>query len=66
MSILLVELVLQGIIFGADRNISSEEKEIKFEDSGEERPFIEQHHFHFYQSPRPKVLRWPQRKALIG
>jgi hypothetical protein len=46
MSILLVELVPQGIIFGADRNISSEEKEIKYEDRGEDRPFIEQHHFH--------------------
>src|SRR5262245_37843399 len=66
MSILLVELVPQGIIFGADRNISSEVKEIAHEDKGEEHPFIEQHHVHFYQSPRPKVLRWPQRKALIG
>lgn len=66
MSLLIVELVPQGIIFGADRNISVESKKIVYEDKGEERPFIEQHHYHFYQSPRPKVLRWPQRKALIG
>lgn len=66
MSILLVELVPQGIIFGADRNISVESKKVTYEDKGEERPFIEQHHYHYYQSPRPKVLRWPSRKALIG
>jgi len=46
MFILLVELVPQGIIFGADRNISSEEKEIKYVDRSEERSFIEQHHIH--------------------
>ncbi len=66
MSILLVEVVPQGMIFGADRNICSEEKKVVHEDRGEERPFIEQHHFHFYQTPRPKVLRWPKHKALIG
>jgi hypothetical protein len=66
MSILLVELVPQGIIFGADRKISSEEIKIKYEDRSEDRPFIEQHHYHFYESPRPKVLRWPKHKALIG
>lgn len=66
MSILLVELVPQGIIFGADRNISVEDKKIAYEDKGEERPFIEQHHYHYYHSPRPKVLRWPGRKALLG
>jgi hypothetical protein len=66
MSILLVELVPQGIIFGADRNISSEEKEIKHEDRAEDGVYIEQHHTHYYQSPRPKVLRWPKRRALLG
>jgi hypothetical protein len=66
MSILLVELVPQGIIIGADRNISSEQKEIKHEDRAEDGLYIEQHHVHFYHSPRPKVLRWPQRKAIIG
>lgn len=67
MSILLVELVPQGIIFGADRNISSEEKGTpQFIDETDGKSYYEILHRHYFQSPRPKVLRWPQRKALIG
>jgi len=67
MSILLVELVPQGIIFGADRNISSEERGTpEFIDEADGKSYYEIVHRHYSQSPRPKVLRWPQRKALIG
>jgi hypothetical protein len=67
MSILLVELVPQGIIFGADRNITSEERGTpEFIDETDGKSYYEILHRHYSQSPRPKVLRWPQRKALIG
>jgi len=66
MSLLLVELVPQGIIFGADRNITIERVKVRHEESQDGTTFIEERHEHRCQSPRPKVLRWPQRKALIG
>ncbi len=49
MSILIVEVVPQGIIMGADRNITEAE-------GGQI----------LGQGQRPKVLRWPKKKALIG
>jgi hypothetical protein len=66
MSLLLIELVPQGIIFGADRNITIERVKVRHEESQDGTTFIEERHEHRCQSPRPKVLRWPQRKALIG
>src|SRR5688572_13766051 len=57
MSILLVELLPQGIIFGADRNISwSTERVIG-------KQTVVQNLGH---TQRPKVLRWPRNKALLG
>jgi hypothetical protein len=58
MSLLLVEVVPQGIIFGADRNVTFTKKQVV---KGKHTT-IEIHG----QSQRPKVLRWPQRKALVG
>jgi len=56
MSILLVQLVPEGILFGADRNITT---------------VVEQNagnvvHQMVGQSQRPKVLKWPNREAIIG
>ena len=57
MTILIVRVVPQGIILGADRNITEKRKELS---SG-------QTVFKIYgQSQRPKVLRWPNKKALVG
>jgi len=56
MSILLVEVVSEGIIFGADRNVTHSKPR-----QGKQRPIEIRG-----QSQRPKVLRWPRRKALIG
>jgi hypothetical protein len=67
MSLLLVELVPQGIVFGADRNIHSEEKGTpEFIDGADGKSYYEVLHRYYSQAPRPKVLRWPKRKALIG
>jgi len=67
MSILVVELIPQGIIFGADRNISIEAKgEPQHIDGSDGKSYYEIIHRHYFQTPRPKVLRWPQRTALIG
>ena len=54
MSILLIEVVPQGIIFGADRNIT---RMVSREGQSVE---------YLGQSQRTKVLRWPKRKALVG
>jgi len=56
MSVLLVEVVPQGIIFGADRNVT---QFIQHQGKGAITEIRG-------QSQRPKVLRWPRRKALIG
>jgi len=58
MSILVVQVLPQGIIFGADRNITETQVTT---DSGICIITIVQG-----QSQRPKVLRWPNRKALVG
>jgi len=58
MSILVVEVLPQGIIFGADRNITITKKRIVNQGS----TFIK----YQGQSQRQKVLRWPNRKALVG
>jgi hypothetical protein len=64
MSILLVEIVPQGIVFGADRNVThSRVMQKRFEQDG--KSVIEIREEIFGQSQRPKVLRWPQRKAVI-
>ena len=55
MSVLLIEIVPQGVIFGADRNIThsiEKNRGLVIEIRG--------------QSQRAKVLRWPNRKALVG
>lgn len=67
MSILLVNLVPQGIIFGADRNIHSEDRGTpEFIDGADGKSYYEILHRHYSQAPRPKVLRWPKNKALVG
>lgn len=58
MSILLVEVVPQGIIFGADRNVTFTRKRV----GNGGLTTIEIHG----QSQRAKVLRWPCHKALVG
>lgn len=58
MSILVVQVLPQGIIFGADRNIT--ETRIASDSSGKTATII------LGQSQRPKVLKWPNKKALIG
>jgi hypothetical protein len=57
MTILIVRIVPEGIIFGADRNVTEERTEFS---SGKTI-----HHI-FGQNQRQKVLRWPNRQALIG
>jgi hypothetical protein len=58
MSILVVQILPQGIIFGADRNIT--ETRVASDSSGRSVTVV------LGQSQRPKVLRWPNRKALVG
>jgi hypothetical protein len=58
MSILVVEVLPHGIIFGADRNVTT--RTARSDARGR---FIE---VIYGQSQRPKVLRWPNRKALVG
>jgi len=55
MSLLLIEIVSEGMIFGADRNVTH-----IYERLGVSK--VEIHG----QSQRTKVLRWPNRRALIG
>jgi hypothetical protein len=62
MSILVVQALPQGIIFGADRNITITETRVRSDPSGRS-VTIERV---YGQSQRPKVLRWPNRKALVG
>lgn len=57
MTILIVRVVSEGIIFGADRNIT----EKRLESSSGQKVYTI-----FGQSQQLKVLRWPNRKALIG
>lgn len=58
MSILVVEVVPGGIILGADRNITIREVPPDFGE-GLQKVTIG-------QSQRPKVLKWPNKKALVG
>ncbi|MBA7514790.1 hypothetical protein ES705_06825 [subsurface metagenome] len=58
MSILVVQVLYEGIIFGADRNVTRTSIH-KTEDGKTVYIFKG-------QSQRPKVLRWPNNKALIG
>jgi hypothetical protein len=58
MSILVVQVLPQGIIFGADRNIT--ETRVTSDSSGHPVTVV------LGQSQRPKVLRWPNRRALVG
>lgn len=58
MSILVVQVSPQGIIFGADRNIT--DRRVASNSSGRSVTVV------LGQSQRPKVLRWPNRKAVIG
>ncbi len=62
MSILVVELLPDGIIFGADRNITVTESCPEFHDDVKEVYITTTHG----QSQRPKVLKWPNKKALVG
>lgn len=58
MSILLVEVLPQGLVFGANRNVTfTKQRAVQGESIT-----IEIHG----QNQRPKVLRWPNRKALVG
>lgn len=58
MSILVVQLLYEGIIFGADRNVT--QTSIYETEDGKTVHMVKG------QSQRPKVLRWPNDKALIG
>jgi len=58
MSILLVEVLPQGLVFGADRNVTFTKQRAVQGGS----ITIEIHG----QNQRPKVFRWPNRKALVG
>ncbi len=58
MSILVVQVLPQGIIFGADRNITI--TRITSDDRGRSVTVV------LGQSQRPKVLRWPNKKAIVG
>lgn len=52
MSILVVQLVREGLLFGADRNVTTTVKRGTMVASG--------------QAPRPKVLKWPNRQIVVG
>jgi len=54
-SILVVQLVPEGLLFGADRNITSQ-----LELDGAVRIVLRG------QSQRPKVLKWPNREVIVG
>ena len=56
MSILVVQLVPEGLLFGADRNITSQ---LKLSDGSVEIVVSG-------QSERPKVLKWPNREVIVG
>src|SRR6266849_7513319 len=56
MSLLLVQLVPEGILFGADRNITSE---FTMRDGSVEVAVRA-------QSERPKVLKWPNHEVIVG
>jgi hypothetical protein len=51
-SILLVQLVPEGLLFGADRNVTTTVQQGAVIASG--------------QAPRPKVLKWPNRQIVVG
>ena len=57
MSILVVRVTQDGIIFGADRNITKRHTCL---DHSYTLEYVSE------KSQRPKVLRWPNRKALVG
>jgi hypothetical protein len=65
MSILLVEIVPEGIIFGADRNVTFSSVITKRKNK-DNCTILEYNNIIYGQSQAPKVLRWPNRKALIG
>jgi hypothetical protein len=56
MSILVVQLVPEGLLFGADRNITSQ---LTMRDGSTEIVVSG-------QSGRPKVLKWPNREVIVG
>lgn len=56
MSILLVQLVPEGLLFGADRNITSQ---LTMRDGSIEIVVTG-------QSQRPKVLKWPNHEVIVG
>jgi hypothetical protein len=61
-------VVPQGIIFGADRNISFERKspQVTKTIEGEHTTINIQPERYLAQSQRPKVLRWPKGRAVLG
>ncbi len=58
MSILVVQVLQEGIIFGADRNVTK--TSVRTSRNGRTISTT------YGQCQRPKVLRWPNNKALIG
>jgi hypothetical protein len=52
MSILVVQLVAEGLLLGADRNVTITVREGEVIASG--------------QTQQPKVLKWPNREIVIG
>jgi hypothetical protein len=57
MSILVVQLVREGLLFGADRNITTTVRL----GTGPQGTVIASG-----QAPRPKVLKWPNRPVVVG
>jgi hypothetical protein len=67
MSILLVEFVPHGILFGADRNITIEGEGIpQFIEEADGKRYYEVIHRHYGQTPRPKVFRSAFERAGTG
>jgi hypothetical protein len=52
MSIMVVQLVPEGLLLGADRNVTTTVRQGAMIASG--------------QAPRPKVLKWPNREIVVG
>ena len=52
MSVLVVQVVRDGLLFGADRNVTTTVHQPGVVASG--------------QAPRPKVLKWPNHEIVVG
>ena len=60
MSLMIIKVVPQGLVLGADRNVTHMSGTVKKIDNKEI------YEFKVGYGNRPKVLRWPNKKALVG